>query len=45
MPSLHNLRHVEIYGDPENYCAEVAVEKLEGGELVAVFAGFASEPF
>jgi len=29
---------VRIYDDPENYCAEVSVERLENGELVAVFA-------
>lgn len=38
MSSLQNLRHVQIYSDPENYCAEVSIEKLENGELVAVFA-------
>ena len=38
MPSLRNLHHITIYSDPENYCAEVSVERLDDGELVAVFA-------
>jgi sialidase-1 len=38
MPSLKNLRHVLIYSDPQNFCAEVAVVSLPNGELVAVFA-------
>ena len=38
MPTLKNLRYATIYSDPENYCAEVSVERLDDGELVAVFA-------
>ena len=36
-PRIKNLRHVEMYREPTNYCAEVQVEKLGGGEMVAVF--------
>ena len=36
-PRITHLRHVEMYREPTNFCAEVQVEKLDGGEMVAVF--------
>ncbi len=35
---VRKLRHVTVFRDPDNFCAETAVENLGGGELVAVFA-------
>ena len=40
MPRIKHLDHVSIYDDPENFCAEVSVDKLPNGELVAVFARY-----
>lgn len=36
-PSISNIEYVEMYHEPTNFCGEVQVEKLDGGELVAVF--------
>ncbi|HLN12387.1 MAG TPA: hypothetical protein VK587_04315, partial [bacterium] len=33
-----DLKRVHVYGDPKNFCAEVSVANLGGGELVGVLA-------
>ena len=33
-----DLKRVHVYGDPNNFCAEVSVANLGGGELVGVLA-------
>ena len=38
MPQIKNLFHIPMYSDPENFCAEVSVANLGGGEIVAIFA-------
>jgi hypothetical protein len=35
---ISGLERVEMYSDPDNFCAEVSLANLGGGELVAVFA-------
>jgi hypothetical protein len=35
---ITGLERVEMYSDPDNFCAEVSLANLGGGELVGVFA-------
>jgi sialidase-1 len=37
MPRAPRLEYVRLYDDPRNFCAEVSVDQLPNGELVAVF--------
>ena len=37
MIKVKNLEIVEVYSDPENFCAETSVVNLGGGELLVVF--------
>lgn len=38
MYRIVDLEHVEVYSDPDNFCAEISVANLGNGELVGVFA-------
>ena len=38
MYRMLNLRRVHVYGDPDNFCAEISVANLGDGELVGVLA-------
>lgn len=38
MYRITDLETVHMYSDPDNFCAEVSLANLGGGELVAVFA-------
>jgi sialidase-1 len=38
MVQVRDLTHIPMYSDPANFCAEVSVANLGGGEIVAIFA-------
>jgi hypothetical protein len=38
MYRMVDLRRVHVYGDPDNFCAEISVANLGNGELVGVLA-------